>query len=120
MRCLFFSMGGYEFCGNIEDVREIGKKKNAKIVAKEKGFLIINYREKSYVIIDTPDIFRINEDGENILFLTDYEDIGLTIGKIKGIFDVTLKNIPKSIFDVEYISKCLWRDRREHCFYTGH
>lgn len=103
MKCLIFSLGGYNFGVTIEDVKEIGKKKNAKLITKEKDFSIIKYRERNFILFDITEIFKIKEDTENILFTNAYEDMGILIGKIKGIFDVDVKNVSNTIFDIKYI-----------------
>lgn len=103
MKCIIFSLGGYNFGANIEDVKEIGKKKNAKIISKEKDFTIIKYREKNFILIDIKEIFKMEEDTENILFPNTNEDIAIQIGKIRGIFDVIPKNVSSEVFDVKYI-----------------
>lgn len=103
MKCLVFSMGGYNFGISIDDVKEVGKQKNAKFISKEKDFSIIKYRDKNFFLFDISKIFLLSDSLENIVFLSKFDDIAILIGKIKGIHDINLKNISNKIFDVKYI-----------------
>ncbi len=103
MKCLIFSIGGYNFGISIDEVKEVGKQKNAKIISKEKDFSIIKYRDKNFFLFDISKIFFLSDSLDNIVFLTKFEDIAFLIGKIKGIHDINFKNISNTIFDVEYI-----------------
>jgi|UniRef100_A0A7C4YGN7 chemotaxis signal transduction protein len=104
MKCIVFTIGEYLFGADIEDVKEVGKKKNAKIISSGKGFSIIKYRDKNFVIFELSEIFDLKDAKlENILFFSKFDDIGVTIGEIKGMFDVKEKSIPRDILELKYI-----------------